>query len=112
MVATCLERDDEWQGADRRYLSAGSMARIGEPIGGGTSFKKIAWERIAVPEVHHLTGRNPHSSWIGVGFMRIGPYCSEDYSVGAFEVPPISMTARLLYALGGWHPRHPLPRET
>ncbi len=35
MVATLLqEQDDEWQVADRRYFSAGSMAHIDE-LGGG-----------------------------------------------------------------------------
>ncbi len=35
MLATLLqEQDDEWQVADRRYFSAGSMAHIDE-LGGG-----------------------------------------------------------------------------
>lgn len=37
MVATLLqEQDDEWQVADRRYFSVGSMAQIQAPIGGET----------------------------------------------------------------------------
>ncbi len=37
MVATLLqEQDDEWQVADRRYFSAGSMAHLDDPMGGET----------------------------------------------------------------------------
>jgi putative transposase len=37
MVATLLqEQDDEWQVADRRYFSVGSMAQIDAPTGGET----------------------------------------------------------------------------
>jgi putative transposase len=37
MVATLLqEQDDEWQVAERRYFSVGSMAHLDEPIGGDT----------------------------------------------------------------------------
>ena len=41
MVATLLqEQDDEWQVADRRYFSAGSMAHIDE-LGGGDTPKEL-----------------------------------------------------------------------
>ena len=41
MVATLLqEQDDEWQVADRRYFSAGSMANIDE-LGGGDTPKEL-----------------------------------------------------------------------
>jgi putative transposase len=41
MVATLLqEQDDEWQVADRRYVSAGPMAHIDE-LGGGDTPKEL-----------------------------------------------------------------------
>jgi hypothetical protein len=43
MVATLLqEQDDEWQVADRRYISAGSMAHIDELGGGDTPRELLA----------------------------------------------------------------------
>lgn len=43
MVATLLqEQDDEWQVADRRYFSAGSMAHIDELGGGDTPKEPLA----------------------------------------------------------------------
>jgi hypothetical protein len=43
MVATLLqEQDDEWQVADRRYFSAGSMARVDALEGGETQGELLA----------------------------------------------------------------------
>jgi hypothetical protein len=62
MVATLLqEQDDEWQVADRRYFSAGSMAHIDE-LGGGETLRPARGdrveERMTVVKVHQLAGRN------------------------------------------------------
>ena len=63
MVGTLLaEQDDEWQVADRRYFSIGSMAKVDELEGGEDPrelLAAIAWEpRMAVTNLNHLTGQD------------------------------------------------------
>jgi hypothetical protein len=62
MVATLpQEQDNEWQVADRRYFSAGSMAHIDELGGGETPRDLLAALRrreMTVVKVHQHAGRN------------------------------------------------------
>jgi hypothetical protein len=64
LVGTLLaEQDDEWQVADRRYFSVGSMQRIGELEGGEVQTELLSADRMRASDgdgnLHHLTGHDP-----------------------------------------------------